>query len=162
MERRKRYPVIDGMKKCTKCDNALSITFFFRKGYKIDGSIKYCSQCKDCMRDEHNQNNRLWKLNNPDKHKENVKRQWQILKSNPEKLKRHYENAKKHNEFRVYKPDVAKAKKARYREELHDEYIKQLLLCHTYGLMSAKDITPDLINLKREQLILTRKLKNHE
>lgn len=156
------YPVIDGIKRCTKCDNSISITFFFRKGYKADGSIRYYSQCKDCMKDENNERTKLWKLNNPDKHKENVKRQWQILKSDSDRLKKHYENAKKHNEFRVYKPNVAKTRKARYREELHDEYIKQLLLSHTYNLISAKDITQDLINLKREQLILTRKLKNHE
>ena len=32
------YPVIDGIKRCTKCDNSISITFFFRKGYKADGN----------------------------------------------------------------------------------------------------------------------------
>jgi len=37
-----------------------------------------------------------------------------------------------------------------------------LIMHKSYGLISAKDITTDIINLKREQLILIRKLRNHE
>jgi hypothetical protein len=141
----------------------LSFSFFFKNGCKSDGSIKYYAQCKDCFRDKHNEYARQWKLNNPDKHKENVKKQWLTLKSNLDKLQKHYENAINwNNTFRVYKPDVAKSRKAKYREELHDEYIKQLILNKSHGLISAKDIPTDLINLKRKQLILTRKLRNHE
>ena len=151
------------MKTCTKCSNMLSFSFFFKNGCKSDGSIKYYAQCKDCFRDKHNEYARRWKLNNPDKHKENVKKQWLTLKSNLDKLQKHYENAINwNNTFRVYKPDVAKSRKAKYREELHDEYIKQLILNKSHGLISAKDIPTDLINLKRKQLILTRKLRNHE
>jgi hypothetical protein len=151
------------MKTCKKCDQILEFSSFFRKGYNASGSIKYYSQCKDCVRDKHNEYNRQWKLNNPDKHRENVKKQWLTLKSNADKLQKHYENTMNWNsKFRVYKPDVAKSRKAKYREELHDEYIKQLILNKSYGLLSAKDITTDIIKLKREQLILTRKLKNHE
>lgn len=151
------------MKTCTKCSNTLSITSFFRKGYKPDGSIIYCAKCKDCMKDKRAEYQRQWKLNNPDKYKESVKKQWLTLKSNPDKLQKHYENAINwNNTFRVYNPTVAKNRKNKYKEELHDEYIKKLIMHKSYGLISAKDITTDLINLKREQLILTRKLRNHE
>lgn len=151
------------MKTCTKCNQTLDISFFFRRGYKSDGSIKYYGHCKDCMRDEHNERNRLWKLNNPDKHKECKKKEWEAIKANPEKLKKHYEQiAKWTSMHRVYNPDKAKIIKNRYKEELHDEYIKKLLLSHNHGIFSAKDITTDMIVMKRQQLILTRKLRNHE
>lgn len=151
------------MKTCKKCNQTLEFGYFFRRGYNANGSIKYYSQCKDCVRDKHNEYNRQWKLNNPDKHKEHVKKQWQTLKSNPEKLQKHYENAFNWNsEFRVYKPAVAKTRKTKYKEELHDEYVKQLILNRNYGFLSAKDITTDMLVMKRQQLILTRKLRNHE
>jgi hypothetical protein len=151
------------MKTCKTCSNTLSFTSFFRNGYKADGSIKYISHCKDCYGDKKNERNRLWKLNNPDKHRDCVKKQWLTLKSNPDKLQKRREYANYWNStFRTYDPESAKSRKARYREELHDEYIKQLLLNRTNGILSAKDLTPEIINLKREQLILTRKLRNHE
>jgi hypothetical protein len=151
------------MKTCKKCNQSLELSSFFRKGYNANGSIKYYSQCKDCLRDKKNENLRQWRLNNPDKHRESVKKQWLTLKSNPDKLQRHYENAINwNNKFRVYKPSVAKTRKTKYREELHDEYIKQLILNTSHGLLSAKDLTTDIINIKREQLILIRKLRNHE
>jgi hypothetical protein len=151
------------MKTCKKCNQTLEFGYFFRHGYNANGSIKYYNQCKDCVRDKHNEYNRQWKLNNPDKHKEHVKKQWQTLKSNPDKLQKHYENTLKwNNAFRAYKPDVAKTRKAKYREELHDEYIKQLILNRNYGLLSAKDITTDMLVMKKQQIILTRKLRNHE
>jgi hypothetical protein len=136
---------------------------FFRSGYKSDGSIKYYSQCKDCIRDKHNERNRLWKLNNPDKHKESKIKDWERIKSDPNKLRKQYEYTSKWNKmYRIYNPDLAKNRKAKYKEELHDEYIKKLLLAHNYGVISAKDITTDMIIMKRQQLILTRKLRNHE
>lgn len=150
------------MKTCKKCDNTLSIAFFFKKGYKTDGSIKYYSQCKDCMKDENNERTKLWKLNNPDKAKECRKREWETIKSNPDRLQKIKDYRRTFTQARVYSPEKAKVIKTRYKEELHDQYIKKLLLHKCYGLISAKDITQDLINLKREQLILTRKLKNHE
>lgn len=151
------------MKTCKKCDNTLSLNLFFRNGYKSDGSIKYYDQCKDCIRDKHNERNRLWKQNNPDKRKESSRKEWQALKANAEKLKKHYEQSAKWNStHRVYNPEATKARKAKYKEELHDEYIKKVLLSRSYGVLSAKDITTDMIIMKRQQIILTRKLRNHE
>ena len=151
------------MKTCTKCSNTLSLSLFFRNGYKADGSIKYYTQCKDCFRDKHNERNRQWKLNNPDKHKENKKREWEAIKANPEKLQKRKEQRLKWSiKYKVYDPIAAKNRKNKYKEELHDEYIKKLLLAHNHGLISAKDITTDMIIMKRQQLILTRKLRNHE
>ena len=151
------------MKTCTKCSNTLSITFFFKKGYKPDGSVIYCARCKDCMKDKRAEYQKQWRLNNPDKHKECKKKEWQEIKANPEKLKKHYEQiAKWTSMHRVYNPDKAKIIKNRYKEELHDEYIKKVLLSRSYGVLSAKDITTDMIVMKRQQLILKRKLRNHE
>jgi hypothetical protein len=136
---------------------------FFRSGYKSDGSIKYYSQCKDCVRDKHNECNRLWKLNNPDKAKECSRKYWEKIKSDPEKLQRIKDyRSTLAKQIRVYNPDKAKIIKNRYKEELHDEYIKKLLISHNHGFISAKDITTDMIIMKRQQLILTRKLRNHE
>lgn len=148
------------MKTCKKCNQTLEFGYFFRHGYNANGSIKYYNQCKDCVRDKHNEYNRQWKLNNPDKVKEYSRKEWEAIKANPEKLQKHYERNK--TLFRSYNPIVAKNRKNKYKEELHDEYIKKLILNKNYGLLSAKDITTDMLVMKKQQIILTRKLRNHE
>jgi Fe2+ transport system protein B len=115
------------------------------------------------MKDKRTEYQKQWRLNNPDKYKQFIRKDWEKLKNTPERLQKKKEYAIKFNkEHRVYNAEVAKTRKDKYKEELHDEYIKKLLLHRSYGLISAKDIQTDLINLKRKQLILTRKFNNHE
>jgi len=55
------------------------------------------------------------------------------------------------------------ARKSRMRSivNLEDSYIK-LMVCHHDKFIKYKDVTPELIELKRKQLTLTRIIRNNE
>ena len=57
MERRKRYPIIDGMKLCSKCKTVKPITEY-SPGKNIKGEPIYRCHCKDCMRIYYTNKNR--------------------------------------------------------------------------------------------------------
>jgi hypothetical protein len=48
MERRKRYPVIDGMKLCSKCNTTKTVSEF-RKSKNSKGESSYRGHCKQCQ-----------------------------------------------------------------------------------------------------------------
>jgi hypothetical protein len=50
MERRKRYPIIDGMKLCSKCNTVKPITEY-SPAKNTKGEPIYRCHCKDCMRE---------------------------------------------------------------------------------------------------------------
>lgn len=131
-------PTIDIPDKiCIKCGSTR---------WKVNSNTGY-KRCTDCA----NTNQRKYYKKeyyrdryhkNIEKHRELARvRQTKHRKSNRSKL------YSKHNIYMDIK-----------RKELGDLYIKCLLAKHSKGL-SLNDITPELIELKRKQLLLKRKIK---
>ena len=66
----------------------------------------------------------------------------------------------KKNNIESHKKSVRKSR-MRSIANLEDSYIK-LMVCHHDKFIKYSDVTPELIELKRKQLILTRIIRNNE
>lgn len=135
---------------------------------------KICSHCGD----------NIWYLSNSDGRYRCINRQkdykkiW--TKNNKDKCKQHTKNYKdKVGSSHIYQLNKARHIKwikehpEKYREHqrkvyqkhidtLSDEYLKDLISLNGRSEIKPQDITPELIQLKRKQLLLTRQIKNHE
>jgi hypothetical protein len=87
--------------------------------------------------------------------KKNRKRASVYYQNNPDKVKTNSKNARLKNPDK-YNQYVKLAKK-RYVKDLSDIYIKELICYKTE--ISRKNIPQELIEIKRKQLLLKRKLK---
>lgn len=158
---------------CIDCSIEKSVDDFYLNGSsKKTGRIYYTKRCRKChnkkcvkrlqarcnkdplVRLATNKKTRDWKLANPEKNRESVKRYWKKLKeTNPEK----YRKIKRETEKRSSKTNGYKKKKIRQwhrrREELRDGYVRKLLGGKKYN---------SLIPVKREQIKLIRLCKKLE
>ena len=151
------------MKTCKKCDNTLSLSSFFKHGFKADGSIKYQSQCKDCIREKKNEYQRQWKIKNPDKRKESYNKYYQSLKNDPERYKKYREGIISQSWYTNRKATAEdlerqKLSKRKYREDMTDGYLKKIICGKSKIPYSL--ITQDVIELKRKQMLLKRELES--
>lgn len=157
------------LRKCSKCgvEKELCPEHFHRHKRSSLGFGYTCKPCKILAL-------KLWKKANPDKAKaqkkryhakypekqEEKKKRWRA--NNPEKwkaqLKRRRE-ARKARDPEKYEAE-RKAQKQRERERLTDGYVRTLLV--NANSLSRKDIPKELIDAKRFQLLITRKVKELE
>jgi hypothetical protein len=149
------------MKTCTKCNQTLDISRFgtiFKKKYN---KTYHLGECKSCKTKYVNDWHKQFAIDNPDLHKKNRRDYYDRYYGDDSKLEMR-RSAQRDN--RLQNID-------RYKEyfnnlrviqtnQLHYMYIKQLL-CR-YGDLKHADIPDSLVKLKTEQLIIKRKLKNHE
>ncbi len=42
---------MDIRRECTKCKRLMPVSYFAKQGKRKDGSVKYASRCKECIRD---------------------------------------------------------------------------------------------------------------
>jgi len=138
-------------KKCSKCGEVKGLGEFYKNNSAKDGRGGYCKTCQGAA-------TKKWRANNPEK------------VNNPEKQKQYRDNweaknFEKNREYREkYRKDNREIVNRRSRESqkraydmLSDSYIRKRL----YGTaaLSAKDIPPQLIELKREAIRIERYLK---
>ena len=146
------YRAIDGMKRCFACKVSLPVADFSKRKSKIDGLRANCRSCEKKKFSEFYETN-AWKLLEKSRERSSIWRQ-----ENPEMAKRQYD------EWQERFPDHAKflARKhgAVQSRNLYDAYVKHVIIGRTSRVqLSAIDISPDLIKLKRAELLLGRKLK---
>jgi hypothetical protein len=118
--------------------------------------------CKECLK----QYNRTY---NKNLNKEQRLKAAERSKKHAEKYYADPINAAKRNlcrrtswsKYRAERKELHVSQKKNMRDTLHPTYIKGLLVVRNKAL-SAKDIPDSLVELKRQELILKRKLKNHE
>jgi hypothetical protein len=120
------------------------ISDFYKKRTNPNGKVIYKSFCKIC-------NNKMktnWCANNRDKErlrKKNGRLKW---KSSLRKRKKTPEQTKRAREIE--------------KKNVTNTYIKKLLLSKLHPLgIKFKDISPDLILLKRKEQLLKQKIKQH-
>lgn len=143
------------MKTCKKCDQTLPLNKYRKY---ISGTLyATCNYClyereKLCTNiDDRRLKARTYYWNN----KNDIK----MRRSTEEYKVQQKERA--HNFYMRYKDDgLIKIWETNKRKELSDSYIKYVLVKGTD--LTFKDIPESLLKLKREQLILIRKLRNHE
>ncbi len=150
-------------KKCSKCGEVKPLSEFNKSKSRKD---RHADWCKECL----NIYSKAYRKANPEKILAYNKA---YRKANPEKIlaysKAYYKvNKEKLNdyskEWAVNNPEKRKVsvnKNAlKNKKELSDNYVKRLFIQRTS--LTASDIPPELIEIKRQQLILKRLLKQQK
>jgi len=128
-------------KTCTKCNEEKFILAFRSWGDKRwPNHINIDKDCKSCRYLEH----RLWIKNNSDKY-------YQSAITNYNKYK---------NRYIQYRKKYKEKYRNKNKELLNDQYIIYLLLSNS--TLIVKDISLELIALKRKELLTKQKIKNYE
>lgn len=149
------------MKTCTKCNQTLDISRFgtiFKKKYN---KTYHLGECKSCKTNYVNNWHKQFAIDNPHLHKQSRRKYYDKYYSDECKLEmrrsaqrtNRLHNIDRYNQY-------FKIVRIMQTTNLHDIYVKQIL-CR-YNDLKFADIPDSLVKLKREQLILKRKLKNHE
>lgn len=157
------------LRKCSKCgvEKELCPEHFHRSKRCALGFGYTCKTCKLLAL-------KLWKKANPDKIKAQRKRKHAKYPekraegkkrrriNNPEKWKAYIK--RKRESQKANDPEKYKAKrnaeKQRGRERLTNDYIRTLMV--NANSLSRKDIPQELVDAKRLQLMITRKIKELE
>lgn len=148
-------PTIDIHDKiCNKCDTRKSIACF---KYRPDRGYHY-SQCKDCM----NECRRI-SYNENIEHYRDYKKKW---KDKVGRKKVYQDNYKFYLLWRKNNPDkynkIANKIYKKQIDNLSDNYLKDLISdCGRSGL-KPNEITQELIQIHRKQLLLKRKIRNND
>jgi hypothetical protein len=148
-------PTIDIPDKvCNKCKIKKLIDCFKYRPRRNN----YYSQCKDCMNDyrriNYNQNIEHYREYKK-KWKDKIGRHQIYINNNKFTLEWRKNNPKRYRELcnKIYK---------KYIDNLSDTYLRDLISdCSRSGL-KPNEIPQELIELKRKQLLLTRKLKQND
>jgi hypothetical protein len=159
-------------KVCTKCGEEKELSEFSKCKRHKSGILNMCKKC--C-----NEKNKKWRGSNPEKAKQQnnyykkhpelvkeYKRKW--IENNPEKRKLGLKKWRDEHKKEII--EAEKIRKSKWREMLGDIYVKDKLRrqINSIGLdIETSDITPDLIELKRQEIRLKRiqiqlKSKTHE
>tara|TARA_R110000822_G_scaffold11523_1_gene42066 strand:- start:273 stop:758 length:486 start_codon:yes stop_codon:yes gene_type:complete len=157
------------LRKCSKCgvEKELCPEHFHRSKRAALGFGYACKLCKLAAK-------KLWVKANPDKVKEQKKRYYakypdKIVerkklwrKKHPEKWKAQLYRQRAARKVRDPELYAAKrnAEKQRGRERLTNDYIRTLMV--NANSLSRKDIPQELVDAKRLQLMITRKIKELE
>lgn len=151
-----------GHKKCVRCNVDQSLVEFFRDKRQYDG---YHRDCKSCSKAR----SVAWKLKNKERNKKTLATYYATHRDAAlERSRRRYQEKKidhiaKCREWAVKHPDEVKSIKQRWKathpeqvrqyvEQLSDSYVRALIRAGG----AAINAPPELIELKREQLILWR------
>ena len=177
-------------KKCSKCGEVKAVSEFYKNKYIKDRFCNHCKKCMKQYYQSNKekvleQSKKYYQANN-EKIKE---RQKQYRQANNEKMKQYNkqyyqannekmkerqkqyrqannEKMKQYNkQYRQANKEKIKEQRKQYRQDdrnkLADSYIKDLIRNQTNGMLKAKDIPQELIELKRNNIILKRKIKDN-
>jgi hypothetical protein len=164
---------------CKSCKNERLLKYFHTN--KIN-ELYYCygPTCESCYRKDNFVNKKAWELikndpikkekyykqiaanrqNNPDKFRILDKKKYDAVKADSVKYQKQLDSVKISHKKYNYK-DLDKAHEKRRRENLYDSYVKYQIVKHK-KVLSVKDIPQELVEMKRNQLLLTRKIKNND
>lgn len=141
-------------KPCSKCKEEKPLTEFVPRSDRKDGCGAECKICRN------SRSRNAW-ARNPEHHREMQKK-----KSSREKHKvmsKNWRDAnrvdinKKQQQYRKINPEMTKAMSQKFRDQLSDNYIKQLITRGTP--LSPDDVPKSLIELHRINLKTKRKIK---
>ena len=177
-------------KKCSKCGEVKAVSNFNKCKTNKDGYMSYCKICfkqyyqanKEKIKEQQKQyyqankekikeQQKQYGQANKGKFKERMKKYYQTNKEKLKEKKKEYYQAnkeklkEKQKEYRQANKKKLKEKMKKYRQgdrdKLVDSYIKSIINKQTNGMLKAKDIPQELIELKRNNLILKRKIKDN-
>jgi hypothetical protein len=168
---------------CQSCKNERLLKYFSKN---IINGLYYCygPKCQSCFRKDNFVRKKAWELikndpikkenyykkiaatrqynkqNNPDKLKRLDKRKYDSVKADPVKYQKQLNSVKLSHKKYNYK-HLDKLHENRRRENLYDSYVKYQIVKHK-KVLSVKDIPQELVEMKRNQLLLKRKIKNND
>ena len=151
------------MKTCSKCGAVKELGEFHTRKTASDGRM---SQCKECRReyyaaapDKVKARSAKWRKDNPERYAELCKARSKRNSEN-EKIRHAVRYSQKSDEFKARSAKWRKDNPERYKERqrLVSENMTPCYIAQRVGV-SVKDITPELIELKREQLLMHRATK---
>lgn len=158
-------------KRCLKCESIKAVSMFSRDKSQKDGYSLYCKECRALYvkvyqkenKEKINARQRKYYNNNIEKQRERSRRYY---KNNMGEISlrakdRYNKNPQKYIEwtkkYHRKKPNIKTEYLQRDRKNLGDRYVKDIL-----ARAGVKYPAPWLIDLKRQQLFATRKLKNNQ
>ena len=121
-------------KACKRCKKVKPLDKYFKAAKAFDGKAGRCKDCTVILRRE-------WSKNNPEKYKAQLERR----KNNP------WYKDRKNMESKI-------RKQRKDRLNLTDSYVKQLICSGQGKGINPEDITEELIEVYRIQVLLKRKL----
>jgi len=147
--------IINSHKNCKTCKESLPLDRYRQhKSGTLFASCKFCLNEKDKSYVDTDRK-RLKARENYWKNKDNIDARRATEKYKTEQRER------AHKCYIKYKTTgIKKIWEDKNREQLSDSYVKYVLVKGTD--LSARDVPESLVKLKKQQLILTRKLRNHE
>jgi hypothetical protein len=159
-------PTIDIPDKiCPHCGGTKYYHRVYKRISKITGRNYEFHECRNC----NNKGSRNWAINNESKVKKNKEKCYLKYKEDPLKKKKRAQNAKNYRQTIKDSPEH-KEKIKKYckkafqilKNSLSDRYIKDRLVIEAgKKVIERHEIPQELIELKRKQLLLKRKIKNN-
>jgi len=138
-------------KSCSKCEKEKELDEFVKHKKCKDGRAGVCKKCVN-LDPNKSKYHKQWRKNNPDKVKK-LRNKW--AKNNRDKTQKAVKRWLKNNPER-YKVLTKKYNKKR-SETLHDDYVKSAI--QSVLKIPCSEMTPEMIHVKREQLMFSRALK---
>lgn len=148
-------------KTCSKCKRGLPVSQFYKLSSRKDGLDYYCIQCNKAQHKKWSSRPDVskkivakvaeWKKQNRDKYLDSVERYNKKHKNKKASYSRKYSALD-----RVKKQ--TQAKNAERTQSLTDGTVRKMITAHNAGLL-ASEVPQSLIDLKRVQVQITRKLK---
>ena len=138
-------------KRCSKCGDPKELEELVKNKRCKDGRAGVCKECVN-LDPNKNKNYKQWRKNNPVRVKE-LRNKW--ARNNRDKTQKAVKRWLKNNPER-YKLLTKKYNKKR-SETLHDDYVKSAI--QSVLKIPCSEMTPEMIHVKREQLIFSRALK---
>ena len=149
-------------KVCGECNKNKDINLFFNRQDSKDGKNNICKACKK-------EKNIIYRKNNKEKirlMKQKYRKTDRAKRLKKESYYRNIESIRKKDRIRgkIYREknrdkttSYLRNLKRKYRMDLHDTYIKELIVKNS--VLSRKEIPQEYIEAKREHLKLKRHLK---
>ena len=144
-----------GSKHCRKCRCAL---YYIRNKEAINkrNLDKYYSNIEE-NRKVNAEKRRTWRANNPDKVKIENKKKYDRVKADAIKYQKQLDSVRKKKAEKIY-THLDQKYRDRSKDSLTDNYIKRTLLDRHTGILKFNDISQELVNLKRKQILLKRQI----
>lgn len=149
--------MIKGSKACSKCNKVKVFSEFVARSDRKDGCGAECKLCRNAR------SRSAW-ARNPEYYRALQRSKvshpkYKAMNRNWQEGNRDYIN-KQQKKYRKENPEITKAMSQRFRDDLSDNYIKQLMTRGTP--LSPADIPADMIELHRMNLKIKRKIKELE
>jgi len=162
-------------KKCSKCGEVKAVSEFYKDKYSKDGVRSSCKECKKQYYKANNEKILGQKKQHYKANKKKIKKyNKQYQQANKEKIKEHRkqyyqankEQIKEYNKqyYQANNEQIIEQKKQYDQDNINklgDTYIKDIIRKQTNGMLKASDMPEELIELKRNNIILKRKIKDN-